>query len=132
MPDGRVLVGELYNHPQTGAKLPAGAAGVSLLDEIILVDGRRCAPPTPSMDVSSFFKDSEVYLRLRSSYKRDLVYYCPHCAEENVMQDVDIECVRNQFRNEGKARLLCASCDKPNAIPSWTELVDAHTRFSVG
>jgi hypothetical protein len=131
MPDGKVLVGELYSHPQTGAQLPAGAAGVSLLDEIMLVDGRSCAPLTADMDVSGFFKASEVNLRLRSSYKRDLIYFCPKCTEENVIEETDLECIRDQFRNEGGARLVCATCDKPNNIPSWTELVDAHSRYSV-
>jgi len=131
MPDRKVLVGELYNHPQTGEPLPASAAGISLLDEILLVNGCPCVPPSGDMDVYSLFKTPEVHVRLRSSYKRTLIYYCPCCTEENAIQEADIECIRAQFQHEGHARLVCTSCDQPSSVPSWTELTDAQSTYSV-
>jgi len=131
MPGGKVLVGELYNHPQTGAPLPASAAGISLLDEILIVNGRPCIPPVGDANISSLFKASELRLRLRSSYKRALIFFCPHCTEENVIQEADIECVRGQFQNEGRARLVCSICDTANPVPSWKELLDAQSTFEV-
>jgi len=48
-----------------------------------------------------------------------------------VIQEADIECVRGQFQNEGRARLVCSICDTANPVPSWKELLDAQSTFEV-
>ena len=125
---GKVLIGELFSDAKTGA-LPAVAAGVGLLDEILTVDGQPCVPIGAEGNVSHYFKANVVRLRLRSSYKRSLVYFCPHCKEENPLQAGDIELIRAQFKTLNAASHMCCCCDRRNVVPSLKDLENAILQY---
>jgi hypothetical protein len=122
--DGSVLISMLFRDPDTDEIWPAEKAGINLLDEIVTVDGVRCLCQQPE-DITKFFRPAQVIMRLKSSFKRNLTFFCDSCKKQTSITSTDIDIIKSQYEISQKSSLVCSICDKLHMIYSLDELLHA-------